>query len=150
MGLAQRLHRLGKTRWDSWGYWVEIKRKRWADLGAGSSSTVITVIPGAQFHTLMNIVKGTGVSGHPPTPSSSGFGGSHWLLCDPSACWFFPAFTEKQHLLSHFSPELIQHLLTANTANSQMSASRPAPGCDSPAVSLVPPAQIPPPFTLSC
>lgn len=149
MGLAQRLHRLGKTRCDSWGYWVEIERKRWADEGAGSSCTVITAVPAAQFHTLMNIVKGTGVSGPPPTPcSSSGLSGSQRFLCEPSACCFCPAFTEKRHLLSRFSPELIQHLLTANTANSQMSASQS--GCNSPAVSLVPPAHIPSLFTLSC
>lgn len=78
MGLAQRLHRLGKTRCDSWGYWVEIERKQWAEEGAGSSCTVITAIPAAQFHTLMNIVKGTGVSGTPaPPPAANGFSVNH-------------------------------------------------------------------------
>lgn len=82
MGLAQRLLRLGKARCDSWGCWVEIERKQWADEEAGTRCTVITAIPAAQFHTLMNIVKGT-----PPRPlcSSSGLGGSQRFLCEPSA-----------------------------------------------------------------
>lgn len=110
----------------------------------GQEVAVISAIPAAQFHTLMNIVK----SYQPPPLSFLGLGGSQRFLSEPSACCFCPAFTDRQHILSRFSAELIRHLLTANTANSQMSASQS--GCNSPAVSLLPAAQIPSVVTLSC
>lgn len=47
--LAERLHRVGKTRCDSWGWWVEKKKKKKREQGVGerveSNHNVIT----AQF-----------------------------------------------------------------------------------------------------